>query len=403
MSIEKILNKRSNAVVTDGGVDSPKKPTSSQLDNGEIAVNYHKGMERLFMKNDNDEVVEFVSKDEVDKKQDKVDGVNIVRKEFEDDYGPYTEGVVEVDNGVYNAMLRKDEIVFTSGSEKGKIIFAPKGHTVDGKYIPPGIKCQYKTGDDPFYNDLRIARMCDLPSVTPQVQSDWNETDNTEKSYINNKRETNIDSDSNIISENVHLEIPQRAYTKYADNPDTSFFNNDYYHIERNYPNDTHWTTLLYTDGIYLSQNAQFGAQGVDCGFKIIADTNCTLNFKVQPYSVSINPHYPAYVDDDAISNVTTRWYTKELNVGDEIVFFSNPINASGTGVTDTVALIISNMVATISKINVPTKTSDLTNDSGFVDTSVNNLTNYYLKTDTYTKTEVDNKIGDIETLLATI
>ena len=66
MDIEKILNKRSNAVVTDGGVENPVKPTSSQLDNGEIAVNYHKGTERLFIKNDNEEVVEFVSKDEVE-------------------------------------------------------------------------------------------------------------------------------------------------------------------------------------------------------------------------------------------------------------------------------------------------------------------------------------------------
>lgn len=54
-------------------------------------------------------------------------------------------------------------------------------------------------------------------------------------------------------------------------------------------------------------------------------------------------------------------------------------------------------------KPTIPSKTSELNNDSGFVDTSVNNLVNYYLKTDTYTKTEVDNKIGDIETLLATI
>ena len=67
MDIEKILNKRSNAVVTDGGgVETPVKPTSNQLDNGEIAVNYHKGTERLFIKNDNEEVVEFVSKDEVE-------------------------------------------------------------------------------------------------------------------------------------------------------------------------------------------------------------------------------------------------------------------------------------------------------------------------------------------------
>ena len=67
MDIEKILNKRSNAVVTDGGgVETPVKPTSSQLDNGEIAVNYHKGTERLFIKNDNEEVVEFVSKDKTE-------------------------------------------------------------------------------------------------------------------------------------------------------------------------------------------------------------------------------------------------------------------------------------------------------------------------------------------------
>ena len=79
MDIEKILNKRSNAVVTDGGgVETPVKPTSSQLDNGEIAVNYHKGTERLFIKNDNEEVVEFVSKDELEQKlNSKADKVEI--------------------------------------------------------------------------------------------------------------------------------------------------------------------------------------------------------------------------------------------------------------------------------------------------------------------------------------
>ena len=187
MDIEKILNKRSNAVVTDGGVETPVKPTSNQLDNGEIAVNYHKGTERLFIKNDNEEVVEFVSKDEVDKKQDKVDGVNIVRKEFEDDYGTYTEGVIEIDNGVYNAMLRNNQIIFTYDSDKGGIFFEPIGHTIDDKHFPGGVKCKHKKTDDPLNNDLRIARMCDLPSVTPQVQSDWNETNTTSKAYILNK------------------------------------------------------------------------------------------------------------------------------------------------------------------------------------------------------------------------
>lgn len=41
-----------------------------------------------------------------------------------------------------------------------------------------------------------------------------------------------------------------------------------------------------------------------------------------------------------------------------------------------------------------PTKTSDLTNDSGFITKSVNDLTNYYLKSETYTQSEVDAKIS---------
>ena len=48
---------------------------------------------------------------------------------------------------------------------------------------------------------------------------------------------------------------------------------------------------------------------------------------------------------------------------------------------------------------SVPTKTSDLTNDSGFITNTVNNLVNYYLKTETYSKTEVDALLQAITTL----
>lgn len=46
---------------------------------------------------------------------------------------------------------------------------------------------------------------------------------------------------------------------------------------------------------------------------------------------------------------------------------------------------------------DIPTKTSQLTNNSGFITNAVNNLANYY------TKTEIDNTIGDINTALDTI
>ena len=41
-----------------------------------------------------------------------------------------------------------------------------------------------------------------------------------------------------------------------------------------------------------------------------------------------------------------------------------------------------------------PTNVSAFNNDSGFITNTVNNLTNYYLKTQTYTQTEVDNLIS---------
>lgn len=44
-------------------------------------------------------------------------------------------------------------------------------------------------------------------------------------------------------------------------------------------------------------------------------------------------------------------------------------------------------------KTELPTKVSDLTNDSGFITNTVDNLTNYYTTANTYTKSEVDNLI----------
>ena len=47
-------------------------------------------------------------------------------------------------------------------------------------------------------------------------------------------------------------------------------------------------------------------------------------------------------------------------------------------------------------EIKVPTKTSDLINDSGFVTNTTSNLDNYYKKEEVYTKGQIDQKITDI-------
>ena len=48
-------------------------------------------------------------------------------------------------------------------------------------------------------------------------------------------------------------------------------------------------------------------------------------------------------------------------------------------------------------KPTIPSKTSDLTNDSGFINNAVSNLTNYY------NKTYIDTTVGNIESLLSEV
>ena len=48
---------------------------------------------------------------------------------------------------------------------------------------------------------------------------------------------------------------------------------------------------------------------------------------------------------------------------------------------------------------DIPTALSELTNDEGFIDNTVNNLVNYYTKSETYTQTEVDNLISQLASL----
>ncbi|MBR4211096.1 MAG: hypothetical protein IKR84_01735, partial [Oscillibacter sp.] len=48
---------------------------------------------------------------------------------------------------------------------------------------------------------------------------------------------------------------------------------------------------------------------------------------------------------------------------------------------------------------DVPDSTSDLTNDSGFITNAVTDLLNYYLKSETYTKAEVNALISTIPKL----
>ena len=56
----------------------------------------------------------------------------------------------------------------------------------------------------------------------------------------------------------------------------------------------------------------------------------------------------------------------------------------------------INTLLGRIENLVIPSKVSDLQNDSQFITNTVNNLVNYYTKTDTYTKTEVNTLITNV-------
>lgn len=69
----------------------------------------------------------------------------------------------------------------------------------------------------------------------------------------------------------------------------------------------------------------------------------------------------------------------------------------SVNGQTGAVVLDAEDVGALPDDTPIPSKTSDLTNDSGFITKVVNDLVNYYLKSETYSKAEVDDIVTAIK------
>lgn len=69
----------------------------------------------------------------------------------------------------------------------------------------------------------------------------------------------------------------------------------------------------------------------------------------------------------------------------------------SVNGMTGAVQLGAADVGALPASTKIPAKTSDLQNDSGFITAAVNALLNYYKKSETYTRTEVDAFISGLD------
>lgn len=160
------------------------------------------------------------------------------------------------------------------------------------------------------------------------------------------------------------------------------------------------------------------------------------------------NVNSEIFIEETMVSSVSDG-YSTDSNLGDDGSLYSELGSGSGGGVkytgqeTDSIIVTVDNNVYTISAslkpikfdsvadfplvgsekliyidfsnkvlygwdskkevyyklvadVKIPTKLSEFTNDTGFITNTVNNLVEYYKKTETYTQTEIDSKISSI-------
>lgn len=142
-------------------------------------------------------------------------------------------------------------------------------------------------------------------------------------------------------------------------------------------------------------------------------DYDATAKGKVDNLPDNTTTALEGKVDKVSGKGLSTEDYTsadkaKLANIEENANNYSLP-TASGTvlggvkiGANITVAADGTISVTALEWTNIngrPTKLGDFTNDQGFITKAVSDLTNYYTKTTTYTKAEVNDLIGAIKTI----
>lgn len=190
--------------------------------------------------------------------------------------------------------------------------------------------------------------------------------------YINQGTITAIDTDTNTITVSYYRDIGGNdKYLYIYDRPDigTILFSDassGYSHVEGQNTVATHYQS--HAEGLGTIANGD--SQHVQGKYNISDDTSLDIIGN----GTGANARSNAYTLD----RNGNAWYSGEVYVG----------STSGTNKD-------SGSVKLAKITDIPTKTSDLTNDSEFIDNSVSNLTNYYLKSETYSQTEINNLLNN--------
>lgn len=216
---------------------------------------------------------------------------------------------------------------------------------------------------DNYYTETEInsllgnkANTSDIPTKTSQLTNDSGYIDNTVNDLENyyKKNETYNQTQVNNLLNNKadKTEIPTKV----------SELEND-----KGYISEIPVASATQLGGIKVGDNLVITEDGV---LSSIGGSTGTSDYNALSNKPALN---------------TNNSVALEVNAQEEISGTVSLHKVSKTG----------NYNDLLNKPNIPSKTSDLTNDSGYITNTVDNLTNYYKKAETYNQTEVDNLLGN--------
>lgn len=213
------------------------------------------------------------------------------------------------------------------------------------------------------------------------VQSDWSQTDNTADDYIKNKpsiptKTSDLTNDSGFITSSS---LP----TKVSD------LTNDAGYITNTVSNLTNYYDQTTINGMFnaLSIPTKTSDLTNDSGFVTDTDYASANTAGVVKVGSGLSIDANGVLSSSGLTSVD---WSDITNKPTNVSYWTNDAGYITSAALPTKVSDLTNDAGYITSASLPTKVSDLTNDAGYITASVNNLTNYYTKTDTYTQAEVN-------------
>ena len=213
------------------------------------------------------------------------------------------------------------------------------------------------------------------------VQADWNQTDNTADDYIKNKpsvptKTSDLTNDSGFITS---ASVPTNV----------SQLTNDAGYITKSVSDLTNYYDQTTINGMFNALPAvptKTSDLTNDSGFITNTDYASANTGGVVKVGSGLS------IDNSGVLSATLQSvdWSDVTNKPTNVSYWTNDAGYITSAAVPTKTSDLTNDSGFITSASVPTKTSDLNNDSGFITNSVNNLTNYYTKSETYTQAEVN-------------